>query len=134
MAELDKLEQLKKFTVVVSDTGDIESIRKYKPTDATTNPSLVFQASQMPQYSHLVEEAIEYGVDVFVRRELGVIFMSLFVFRFIILGKKHGSGEKKQVLGLVMDRLAVNFGVGTFDNFFVFESVDSFLTCFAFQR
>ena len=53
-----KLEQLKKFTDVVADTGDIEAIRLYKPMDATTNPSLVYKAAQMPQYQALVTSAI----------------------------------------------------------------------------
>ena len=44
------LEQLRKITVVVSDTGDFESIAQYQPRDATTNPSLLFKAAQMPQY------------------------------------------------------------------------------------
>lgn len=55
------LEQLKKFTTVVADTGDFESISKYKPTDATTNPSLLLAASKMPQYKHLIEKAVQYG-------------------------------------------------------------------------
>ena len=45
----NKLEQLKKMTDVVADTGDIEAIRLYKPIDATTNPSLIYKAAQMPQ-------------------------------------------------------------------------------------
>lgn len=53
-----KLEQLKQFTDVVADTGDIEAIRLYKPLDATTNPSLVYKAAQMPQYQELVTTAI----------------------------------------------------------------------------
>lgn len=54
----NKLEQLKKFTDVVADTGDIEAIRLYKPLDATTNPSLLFKAAQMPQYQDLVNAAL----------------------------------------------------------------------------
>lgn len=53
-----KLEQLKKMTDVVADTGDIEAIRLYKPMDATTNPSLIYKAAQMPQYKDLVSSAI----------------------------------------------------------------------------
>ena len=53
-----KLEQLKQFTDVVADTGDIEAIRLYKPLDATTNPSLVYKAAQMPQYQDLLAAAI----------------------------------------------------------------------------
>jgi len=53
-----KLEQLKQFTDVVADTGDIDAIRLYKPLDATTNPSLVYKAAQMPQYQELLSSAI----------------------------------------------------------------------------
>jgi transaldolase len=53
------LDSLKKYTTVVADTGDIEAISKYKPQDATTNPSLLLQAAQLPQYSHLVEKALD---------------------------------------------------------------------------
>jgi len=59
---MNKLEQLKKLTTVVADTGDFDSIKQYLPTDATTNPSLVYAASQLPQYQHLVDEAVEYGM------------------------------------------------------------------------
>ena len=54
---MNLLEQLRTMTVVVADTGDIESIAQYKPQDATTNPSLLYKAAQMPQYKHLLEEA-----------------------------------------------------------------------------
>jgi len=53
------LEQLKGFTTVVADTGNFEAIDQYKPTDATTNPSLILQAAQMPQYKDLVESAVK---------------------------------------------------------------------------
>jgi len=53
------LDSLKKYTIVVADTGDIEAIAKHRPQDATTNPSLLFHAAQMPAYRHLVEEAAE---------------------------------------------------------------------------
>ena len=51
------LESIKRYTTVVADTGDIEAIAKHRPKDATTNPSLLFHAAQMPAYKHLVEEA-----------------------------------------------------------------------------
>jgi len=54
----NKLEQLKSYSDVVADTGDIEAIRRYKPLDATTNPSLLFKAAQMPQYAELVKDAL----------------------------------------------------------------------------
>jgi len=69
----------------VADTGDIDAIRKFKPTDATTNPSLIFAAAQKQEYHHLVDEAIEYGI-------------------------KHGGDDSKARLEIVLDRLAVNFG------------------------
>ncbi|XP_064396524.1 transaldolase-like [Halichondria panicea] len=55
------LEQLKKFTTVVADTGDLNSIAQYKPTDGTTNPSLIYAAAQLPAYQKLVDEAIAFG-------------------------------------------------------------------------
>src|SRR6184192_1656895 len=56
--KLNQLEQLKKFTKVVADTADFESIKDFKPQDATTNPSLVYAATQKPEYAHLVEEVV----------------------------------------------------------------------------
>jgi len=49
------------MTTVVADTGDFNSIQKFQPTDATTNPSLIFAAAQLPQYRALVDDAIAYG-------------------------------------------------------------------------
>jgi transaldolase len=57
------LEALKKYTIVVADTGDIEAIARHKPQDATTNPSLLFHAAQMPAYRHLVDEATELAQE-----------------------------------------------------------------------
>jgi transaldolase len=54
---MNKLEQLKSMTTVVADTGDIEAIKQYLPQDATTNPSLVYKAAQLPQYQSLIEDA-----------------------------------------------------------------------------
>src|ERR1700719_4251563 len=56
--KLSQLEQLKKFTKVVADTADFESIKQFKPQDATTNPSLVYAATQKPEYAHLLEEVL----------------------------------------------------------------------------
>src|ERR1700719_2641280 len=56
--KLNQLEQLKKFTKVVADTADFESIKDFKPEDATTNPSLVYAATQKQQYGHLLEEVL----------------------------------------------------------------------------
>lgn len=84
-ASTSQLDQLKKLTQVVADTGDFASIKQYKPQDATTNPSLIYKAAQMDQYKSLVTEAIEYG-------------------------KGKASDEAEQ-LELILDRLAVNFGM-----------------------
>lgn len=80
-----KLDQLKKMTTVVCDTGDINSIKQFAPTDATTNPSLIFQAASEKDYQYLVEDAINYG-------------------------KKMSSG-KDDLMHFIMDKLFVNFGV-----------------------
>ncbi|TEA27147.1 transaldolase [Candidatus Schmidhempelia bombi] len=55
---MSQLDELKKYTVVVADTGDIDSIKQFSPEDATTNPSLVLKAAQLPQYKYLIDEAI----------------------------------------------------------------------------
>ena len=54
------LDRLKEMTVVVADTGDIGSIKEHHPRDATTNPSLLFAAAQMPEYEHLVADALDH--------------------------------------------------------------------------
>jgi transaldolase len=56
--KLSQLEQLKKFTVVVADTGDFQSIKEFQPKDATTNPSLIYSATQKEQYFHLLDEVL----------------------------------------------------------------------------
>lgn len=56
-----KLDQLRTMTTVVADTGDIEAMHKYQPQDATTNPSLILKAAQMPAYASLIENAINYA-------------------------------------------------------------------------
>lgn len=81
----NKLEQLKNMTTVVVDTGDIDSIKKFTPTDATTNPSLILAAIQKPQYQPLVEDAIRYSQI-----------------------KAKSDVERRKLL---MDKLFVNFGV-----------------------
>src|SRR5437762_14363995 len=55
---LSQLDQLKQFTKVVADTGDFAAFREYAPQDATTNPSLILKAAQMPEYKGLVERAL----------------------------------------------------------------------------
>ena len=56
-----KLDQLKSMTLVVADTGDIEAIRRYKPEDATTNPSLLLKAAALPHYQELIREARDWA-------------------------------------------------------------------------
>ncbi|DBA02405.1 TPA: hypothetical protein N0F65_007224 [Lagenidium giganteum] len=87
LKEVTQLDQLKEFTTVVADTGDIDSIAKYKPQDATTNPSLLFKAAQMDQYKHLVDDAVAYGK-----------------------GLDKNMSEKER-LGHIIDKLSVNFGL-----------------------
>ncbi|XP_068710355.1 transaldolase-like isoform X2 [Montipora foliosa] len=79
------LDQLKKYTTIVADSGDFKVIEQYKPTDATTNPSLLLAASKMPEYKHLLEDAVQYG-------------------------KSHGSTLEQQVTE-AMDRLFILFGL-----------------------
>jgi len=81
------LEQLRKFTVVVADTGDIEAMEKFRPQDATTNPSLITAAAQMPQYRPIVD-----GVLLEARKELGA-----------------GAADQA-VANLAFQRLAIAFG------------------------
>jgi len=58
------LESLKQYTTVVADTGDIEAIHRHRPQDATTNPSLLYHAAQIPGYRHLAQEAAELASDL----------------------------------------------------------------------
>jgi transaldolase len=58
LEKVSQLDQLKKFTKVVADTGDFESMRVYQPQDATTNPSLIFAATQKTEYGYLLDKAI----------------------------------------------------------------------------
>lgn len=80
-----QLDSLRKMTVVVADTGDIDAIKKYQPQDATTNPSLILSASALPQYAPLIDEAIAYA--------------------------KAQSANKAQQLIDSEDKLAVNIGL-----------------------
>lgn len=58
---MNQLEQLQKFTTLVADTGDIESIKRYQPVDATTNPSLLLKAVNLPHYKLLLQQAREHA-------------------------------------------------------------------------
>ena len=82
---MNLLEQLKKLTTVVADTGDFISMEEYKPMDATTNPSLIYAASQNPRFAPLLREAITYA--------------------------KGQSDDEDAQLDIAMDKVAVNFGL-----------------------
>lgn len=82
---MNQLEQLRQMTVVVADTGDIDSMRVYKPTDTTTNPSLILSVAKMPQYRHLLEEAARFAKD-----------------------KAPNNAEERKLW--LLDRLFINFG------------------------
>jgi transaldolase len=81
----DLLSHLKQFSVIVADTGDFDSIRKYQPRDTTTNPSLLLKAAQMPEYAALVDETLA--------------------------GARRESSNADQTLSVTLDKLAVAFGL-----------------------
>jgi transaldolase len=54
------LEQLKSMTAIVADTGDIEAIRRHRPEDATTNPSLLLKAVTLPEYAPLIDDSVAW--------------------------------------------------------------------------
>lgn len=58
---LTQYEQLASLTTIVADTGEIAQIKKFAPTDATTNPSLIYKASSAPEHQNLVDDALAYG-------------------------------------------------------------------------
>jgi transaldolase len=78
---MNLLESLKGYTTVVADTGDIEAIAEHRPQDATTNPSLLFQAAQKPEYQDLVNEALGFALKTRGDRatRAGVFMDNLFV-------------------------------------------------------
>src|ERR687885_2327157 len=82
--KLSQLEQLRKFTVVVADTGDFESIKEFKPRDATTNPSLIYAATQKEKYFHLLDE--------------------------VLVDRKNAALAGSQQIEDIMDHLLVQFG------------------------
>ncbi len=79
------LEQLKNFTEVVADTGDFQSIERFKPLDATTNPSLIYAAAQDEKYKSLIMDAVAFG--------------------------KARADSTEERLDEILDKLAVNFGI-----------------------
>jgi transaldolase len=82
------LQQLSEMTVVVADTGDINAIRKFKPRDATTNPSLLMAAAQMSEYTSLVDDALAWA-----KKDAG------------------SDGTKDAIVRRAIDRLSVEFGL-----------------------
>ena len=82
---MNQLDQLKQLTTVVADTGDFSQLRQYSPTDSTTNPSLIYAASQEAQYEHLLKDAVQFG-------------------------KTHGKTEREH-LSFALDKVFVNFGL-----------------------
>ncbi len=78
---MNKLDQLKTMTTIVSDTGEFEEIKKYKPTDATTNPSLILAAADKSEYQFLVNDALAYGKKMAKNpeEELTLVFDKIFV-------------------------------------------------------
>lgn len=83
----NKLEALKAITTVVADTGDIEAIKQFKPVDATTNPSLILKAAKIPNYQHLIDDAIDWALSI-----------------------KGAESNSQTTLENVGDKLAVNIG------------------------
>jgi transaldolase len=81
---LTLLDSLRKLTVIVADTGDIDAIAKYKPRDSTTNPSLLLKAAVQPQYRALVDEALQFG--------------------------RSQAGDETRRKSAFLEKLAVNFG------------------------
>jgi hypothetical protein len=81
----NQYEQLKEHTIVVADTGDVEAIRRVKPQDATTNPSLIFKAAQMEQYAGLIDNAIQYGKGDLEKVMVGVTN----IYRVTLRGKNN---------------------------------------------
>jgi len=82
---VSQLDALKRFTKVVADTGDFSTLKQFAPQDATTNPSLIFKAAQMPAYKELLEKALA--------------------------DNRKSAGSKKAILNKIVDELLVLFGV-----------------------
>src|SRR3712207_1376098 len=79
-----KLDQLRAMTVVVADTGDLDAVRRLKPQDCTTNPTLLLKAVEAPAHGHILEEALAWA--------------------------RRRTGSREAMVGAVCDRLAVSFG------------------------
>jgi transaldolase len=64
----DKLTSLRQYTTVVADTGDIAAMKLYQPQDATTNPSLILGAAQIPEYRKLIDDAVAWAARAAIAR------------------------------------------------------------------
>jgi len=84
MSATNQLDQLKQFTTVVADSGDFATLKQYAPRDATTNPSLIYKAAQMPEYKFVLDKAIADG--------------------------KQAGGAASELLPRVLDNLLIGFG------------------------
>ncbi len=82
---MNLLDQLKQYTEVVADTGDFQSIERFTPLDATTNPSLIYAAAQNEKYKSLLSDAVAFG--------------------------KAQNGSQEELMDHILDKLAVNFGI-----------------------
>ncbi|MCX9039431.1 transaldolase [Citrobacter portucalensis] len=82
---MSQLDELKRLTTVVSDSGDIDAVRRFKPQDATTNPSLILKAAAIPHYRNLIDDAIEFAIQ-------------------------QGGSQATQIIN-ASDKLAVNIGL-----------------------
>lgn len=102
-----ELQQLKKHSLVVADTGEFNLIQKYKPEDSTTNPTLILQASEKPEFQNLIKKSIQFGIKNFDV--------------YLVKGKKKKDPkpavwaelqeeDKLHLIDLIFDHLAVSFG------------------------
>jgi len=82
---MSQLDELKRITTVVADSGDIEAVRRFQPQDATTNPSLILKAAAIPQYQPLIDDALDYALT-------------------------QGGSQETQIIN-ASDKLAVNIGL-----------------------
>ncbi|KAG5504213.1 hypothetical protein JIQ42_06045 [Leishmania sp. Namibia] len=90
-----QLEQLRTMTTVVADTADFSLLKKFQPEDATTNPSLVLAGSQMPEYAHLVADAIKYASANICKH----------------MNHYTSDDQDENVVALALDKLTVSFGL-----------------------
>ena len=93
------LEQLSSMTIVVADTGDIDAIKKFKPRDATTNPSLILAAAKNPNYLRLIDKALENSKKLFPRESEQKDFIKEAIDQVSVL-------FGKEILGIISGRVS----------------------------